>query len=129
MENGTRGLYAFDTDDTIMGFAMQGHFVERFGLPDTPRFNLRVRITTSQRSASITSGGDTSRLNIIGAAEWTLTDIASGQRVTSGTAEAFTSYAATGSTVATQTAQDDARNRLSVILADMIVTRVMAEAL
>ena len=55
-----------------------------------------------------------------------MTDAATGRQITSGTVEAFTSYAATGSTVATQAAEDDARARLAVLLADMIVTRMLA---
>lgn len=122
-----RGIYAFETDETIIGFRMAGRFAERLGPTDAAQFTLRASVTTSQRAASITSGGDTSRLNVFGAARWALTDNTTGLEVEAGTVEAFTSYAATGSTVATQAAQDDARARLAVLLADMIVTRILAE--
>jgi LPS-assembly lipoprotein len=43
--------------------------------------------------------------------------------------DSFTSYSATGSTVAGLTAKEDAGRRLMVILADQIVARLMVAAL
>ena len=48
--------------------------------------------------------------------------------VTSGTVDSFTGYSATGSTVATRAARADAEERLTTILADQIVTRLIAAA-
>ena len=47
--------------------------------------------------------------------------------MTSGTVQSFTSYSATGSTIATLAAQRDARARLMQILADQIAQRLAAE--
>ncbi|MBL3565900.1 hypothetical protein JMM59_12930, partial [Rhodovulum sulfidophilum] len=50
----------------------------------------------------------------------------SGSVVQSGEVDSFTAYSATGSTVATRTAERDAYRRLMVILADEMVTRLLA---
>lgn len=122
---GNQGAYAFETDESVMGFRMQGRLAERLGLPDAPAFVIEAKISVTERAAAITADGDTSRLNVIGSADWSLTRIATGEQIEAGKVESFTSYAATGSTVATQTSKDDARMRLATILADLIVTRVM----
>ncbi|HCQ58330.1 MAG TPA: hypothetical protein DIU10_10575, partial [Sulfitobacter sp.] len=49
-----------------------------------------------------------------------------GQIVTSGKVESFTGYSATGTTVATRAAELDAQERLMVILADLVVSRLYA---
>ena len=51
-----------------------------------------------------------------------------GAVVTQGNVGGFTGYSATGSTVATTAARTDAQDRLMVILADQIVTRLIAAA-
>ena len=123
-----QGVFAVDTDDSVMGFRLSGRMVERLGPAQSPRFVIKATLNVSQRGAAITADGDTSRLNVIGNANWTLTDIATNRQIETGKVSAFTSYSATGSTVATQSAQDDARARLAVMLADMIITRVLIAA-
>ena len=54
------------------------------------------------------------------------TDRTTATRVTGGRVESFTSWSATGSTVAGLTAEEDARLRLMRILADDIVARLLA---
>lgn len=120
----TLGAFTFQGEDSVMGFRLTGRLRDRFGPPNDPQFAIKATVDVSERAAAITSDGDTSRLNVIGEADWTLTDLATDRQVDSGTVTAFTSYSATGSTVATQTAQDDARARLATMLADQIVTRI-----
>ncbi len=121
-----RGQFAFETEESVIGFHTRTRLAERLGTTTAPRYVIKVEITTSERAAAITAEGDTSRLNIIGVAQWSVVETGTGVQVETGRTEAFTSYAATGSTVATQATRDDARQRLAVILADMIVTRVLA---
>ena len=83
---------------------------------------------SSQRAAAITSEGDTSRFNIVGAAKWSLIVLDDGNQIDGGEVEAFTSYSATGSTNATPATRDDAEARVAVILADLIVSRVLIRA-
>lgn len=120
-----RGAFSFEADKTVIGFRLAGRLAERLGATQSPKYVIKTTIRTSQRAAAITEEGDTSRLNIIGTATWSLIDIAAGTQAATGEVQSFTSYAATGSTVATQTARDDAGDRLAVILADLIVTRVL----
>lgn len=120
-----RGKIAFQTDDTVAGFQVRGRLEERLGQSSNPLYRLRVTRTVQSRTSSITSDGNTTRYNVVGTANWVLTDLSSGRRVKTGRAQAFTSYSATGSTNATQAAADDARARLSVILADRIVSQLL----
>ena len=57
---------------------------------------------------------------------WALADLATGARLTGGRVDNFTSYSATGSTVASLAAEEDASLRLMRILADQIVARLLA---
>ena len=121
-----RGQFAFRTDESVIGFQLGTRLGERLGTASAPRYVLKVTVRTSERAAAINAQGDTVRLNIVGIADWSIVDSATGEQIFTDRTEAFTSYAATGSTVATQATRDDARERLGIILADMIVTRVLA---
>ena len=120
-----QGVFAVDTDDSVMGFRLSGRMVERLGPAQSPRFVIKATLNVSQRGAAITADGDTSRLNVIGNANWTLTDIATNRQIETGKVSAFTSYSATGSTVATQSAQDDARARLSSLIMSFYLTTLV----
>lgn len=123
---GPRGMIAFQTPDSIAGFRLRERFEQRLGLPSDARYSLSVTLSRRSTPAAINATGDTTRFNLIGTAGWVLTDTETGNDAASGKVETFTSYAATGSTVATQAASADASARLSVALADMIVTRLLA---
>ena len=75
----------------------------------------------------MTSTNVTRRFEIVGSADYTLTG-PDGAVVTQGNVGGFTGYSTTGSTVATTAARTDAQDRLMVILADQIVTRLIAAA-
>ncbi|WP_239495959.1 LPS assembly lipoprotein LptE [Yoonia maritima] len=119
-----RGMIAFRTDETIAGYRLQERLEQRLGRSTAPQYTLQVTMTQGRRSAAITDDGDTTRYNVTGTGTWTLVD-SNGQEFEAGQVAAFTSYSATGSTTATQTAETDATARLSVILADMIVSRLL----
>ncbi|PUB11602.1 lipopolysaccharide assembly protein [Yoonia sediminilitoris] len=104
---------------------MRAQLERRLGAPQAPQYLLEVRQTAPRRPAAIRSSGVTVRYNLIGTATWRLRDVASGRVIDTGEVEGFTSYSGTGSTVATQSAETDAAARLSVTLADMIVTRML----
>ena len=55
-----------------------------------------------------------------------LTEIASGRTVARGQVSSFTSYSTTGTTIATLAAEQDAHKRLARLLADQVVTRLLA---
>lgn len=122
---GLRGRVAFETDQSVAGFRLRERLEARLGRSATPQFVLVTNVRSSQRSAAITSGGDISRFNVIGTATWLLRMADSGQVIHNGVVEAFTSYSASASTIATQSTRDDAEARLSIILADLIVSRLL----
>ena len=122
---GYRGTIAYEADSSVGGFRLRERLEDRLGRSAAPQYLLTTTLRTSQRAAAITAEGDTSRFNIIGKATWALTDVATKETIETGDVEAFTSYSATGSTIATQSTRDDAETRLAIILADLIVSRVL----
>jgi LPS-assembly lipoprotein len=122
--NSLRGKIAFDTRDNVAGFRLRERLEQRLGVTETPVYILQARITDRRRSLAITTSGDNTRFNVVGTVAWTLNDAQTGEKVAEGSHETFTSFSATGSTTATQAAETDAIARLSVALADMIVSRL-----
>ncbi len=120
-----RDQIAYQTEDSVAGFVLRGRLEERLGTAPSPRFRLAVTQSSQQRTGAVTADGDITRFNLIGTANWTLSDALTGATVDAGEVQTFTGYAATGSTNATQAAEDDANRRLAVALADMIVTRLL----
>lgn len=121
-----RGLVSFDTANNVDGFRLRAQLERRLGRSEGPAYSLDVTVSVARRAAAITSNRESVRFNLRGTARWILTEIGSGDRIDRGEVQSFTSYSATGSTVATEAASDDARARLMVILADLIVTRLFA---
>ncbi len=101
---------------------------EQLGRPTTPAFDLAYAITTAPIGVGITPAGAITRYNLTGAVDWSLTRRADGVRVTGGHVESFTSYSATGSTVAGLAAEADAALRLVRLLADQVVMRMTASS-
>jgi len=124
-DGGLRDRVAFETDETVAGFRLRERLEVRLGRSDAPQYLLKTSLQSRQRAAAINAEGDTLRLNIIGTASWVLVASDTDQEIDSGEVEAFTSYSASASTIATQATRDDAEARLSVILADLIVSRLL----
>lgn len=108
------------------GFDLVERLEERLGRPDAPAYDLAFTITTNPIGVGITPEEAITRFHLTGTVDYTLTSRASGARVTGGRVESFTAYSATGSTVAGLTAEEDAAFRLMRVLADQIVTRLIA---
>ncbi len=122
-----RGAVSVVAPETVAGFRLRTRLTDRLGAAQTPRYVLTIALTQDQTAAAITTEGDTTRINLRGFAEWALTDT-SGATLAQGSSQTFTSYSATGSTVATQAAATDAETRLAVSLADMILADLTATA-
>ena len=99
---------------------------ERLGRTSGALYDLAYTQQTSTEGVGITGEGAITRYNLSGALDWTLTRKADGVRMAGGTVENFTSYSATGSTVAGLTAKQDAARRLMRLLADQVVAAMMA---
>ena len=112
------------TDKNSFDFVQ--HFEERLGRPTKAAYSLAYTINTDAIGAGITPSGAITRYTITGGLDWTLTRLSDQMRMAGGHIKAFTSYSATGSTVAGQTAQSDAYLRLMRMLVDGLVLRLLA---
>jgi LPS-assembly lipoprotein len=118
-----RGQVQITAPETVEGYRLLQALRDRLGEAGTPAYVLSVTLTISEVPAATTAQGSTTRYTLPGSASYTLTT-ADGAPLAQGTVDGFTSYSATGTTVATSAAQVDARARLAQLLADQIVTRL-----
>ena len=98
----------------------------RFGRTQEPRFTLAYTITTESVGVGYATDTSITRYNLKGRVDWSLTDTTTTVRVAGGTSENFTSWSATSATVAGLSAEEDAAERLMVILADQIAMQIIA---
>lgn len=106
-------------------FAFAGRIAERLG-PDGSSYELDWQLRIAVVPQAITPDEITTRYSLNGTASYVLTDIGSGRAVARGQVSSFTSYSTTGTTIATLAAEQDAHKRLSQLLADQVVTRLLA---
>ena len=99
---------------------------QRLGRSGSGRFGLSHAIDLSEDAIAISANDVTTRYSLLGTVTYALRDLDNGVVLTSGKLHSFTSYSASGTTVATQSAQRDAEARLMVILADQLITRLIA---
>jgi LPS-assembly lipoprotein len=117
------GQITYDTPRTIPGFWLEDRLQDRLGTPQSPRYRLVISLSEARDQAAVTADGDITRQSLIGMVTWELHN-ADGP-IGKGTVQTFTSYDATGSTVASMTAEEDARQRLSTGLADLVVADLL----
>ncbi len=122
-----RGHVAVQVPATRNDFALASRLETRLGAADAPAYDLGYSVTVYSISGGITPDNETTRYQLKGSVAYTLTDRATQARVAGGTVRNFTSWSATGSTVAGIAAEEAAAARLMQILADDIVTRLIAE--
>lgn len=114
--------------DTRDGFLLTRRIEDRLGRATTPRYLLDTDMSVTQERMAVTQDNITTRFNLIGRLGYRLRDADTSEVLTEGRIDSFTGYSATGSTVATRAAERDARARLATILADQLVTRLIATA-
>ncbi len=117
-----RGRIAYRAPNTTEGFRLRARLEERLGRVERGDYLLTVDLDFDEDALVVSSSQDINRFNIEGTATWTLTEPGNDTPLASGTAETFTAYSASGTTVATQESQTDAQDRLAIALADLIVT-------
>ena len=127
---GTKLLGAVRVDDpkTRDDFLFVRTMEDRLGRPSNERYGLSYAIKLSAEAVAISSNNVTTRYNLLGEVTFSLRDLETDQAVTSGKAQNFTGYSASGTTVSAQAAEKDARRRLMTILADDVTTRLTAAA-
>ena len=115
-----------DEPDNGLEFNFVKRFEDRLGRAEAAPYQLTYSISTRQQRLAITADRDTQRYNLVGELTYRIQDAATGNILTSGQLESFTSFSALGTTVSTRASENDARERLTVILADQLVTRLLA---
>ena len=108
------------------GYSLTKQIEKRLGRATDPRFNLEVTVTTSEAALNVDSTGNINRYNVLGLLEYTLRDTQTGQIAASGRVDSFTGYSASGTTVSAQAAKEDAQERLMIILADLLISNLIA---
>ena len=101
-------------------------FEERMGRSANAKYALVYNISTVEQGIAVNQEGNIERYDVLGRATYELRDAATDAVVSSGDVESFTGYSATGTSVASLAAERDARERLMIILADLVVTRLQA---
>lgn len=109
-------------------YLMTQQIESKLGRGAVADYGLSIAITTGETRKAVRADNITLRFNITGKATYALRDLATGAVVNTGTVQNFTGYSATSTTVATMAASRDARERLMVILADMITAKLIAAA-
>lgn len=113
--------------ETPIDFVFNRRLAERLGPEDQAVYDLDYRINAAVVSQAITPDEVTTRYSLNGTADFSMTG-PSGQVVAQGRVSSFTSYSTTGTTISTLAAEGDARKRLATMLADQVVTRLLAAA-
>lgn len=125
---GLLGQVTPDTPATQDEFALIRRLSERLGPAQGARYRLAYEVRTTTIGQAITPENITTRHSLNGTVDYTLHDAASDAVLVNGRVASFTSWSATGSTVSTLTAERNAHERLMRLLADQIVTRLLAQA-
>ncbi len=121
-----RGQVRAADPSSALDFAFVGALEDRLGRPQAARFALAYDIAVEERGgARVRDVGD-SRFQVFGQVSFALTDATDGAEISAGTVQNFTAYSATSTQLATRMAQQDAERRLMGILADQVVTRLLA---
>ena len=108
-------------------FEMRERLIERFGFANDPRYTLTFSYIVDSEGLAVSRTAEITRYNLDGISDFKVTD-SNGVVVFSGSVKSTTAYSATSETYPTRVAEQDARSRLALALADQIVTRVSATA-
>jgi LPS-assembly lipoprotein len=123
-----RGRVAVQAPVTKSDFDFVARLETRLGRAEAAAYDLGYAVSATRQSGGITAANETTRYTLRGTATWSLTSRTTGARVAGGEVNGFTSWSATGTTVAGLAAEDDAARRLSVMLADQVMIRLLAVA-
>ncbi|GHF06962.1 hypothetical protein GCM10016455_29990 [Aliiroseovarius zhejiangensis] len=123
---GLRGAVTVAAPSDANSYELVKRLEERLGRNLSAAYALSYTITTRSEDVGVTPRQEITRTQILGAVEFSVTSVASGDVVESGSLSNFTSYSTEGSTVSTASVERDANRRLMVMLADMMVTRFTA---
>ena len=119
------GQLSLDPPQDRNDYLLQRRIEERLGQATAGAWRLSTQIKTEDIGLGFTTDGDITRYNINGTTGYTLRRTSSSEIFRQGKIQHFTSYSATGTTVATLAAKRDAEVRLMTILADQIIDQLL----
>ena len=109
-------------------FLLTREIETRLGRPETPRYELRPEIRLRAEAIAIDRSNVSARANLIGTVRYTLTELETGKVVDRGETTNFTGYSTFDTPIVTRAAERDAEKRLMQMLADQMLTRLVASA-
>ncbi|WP_112320871.1 LPS assembly lipoprotein LptE [Oceanibium sediminis] len=112
----------------LFGFAMRERLVTRLGPASAPAYELAIESDVEEVERAIRRDRSITRFNLNARADYRLESLTTGTTLTSGSVRETTAYSAVASPFATRAAEEDARRRLAVALADRIILRLAASA-
>ncbi|MEO0357073.1 MAG: LPS assembly lipoprotein LptE [Pseudomonadota bacterium] len=121
-----RGQVQLDAPETRLDFEFIKAVDARLGRTTNGALGLAYDITVTEDSTVVSSAQEINRLSVLGTVAYTLTD-ANQTVLGQGSVRGFTSYSATGSTLATDAAQRNAQDRLMIILADQMISQLILD--
>ncbi|MDB3910715.1 LPS assembly lipoprotein LptE [Paracoccaceae bacterium] len=119
------GQLSLDPPQDRNAYLLRRRIEERLGQATAGAWRLSTQIKTDDIGLVFTTDGDITRYNINGTTDYTLRRTGSSEIFRQGKIQHFTSYSATGTTVATLAAKRDAEVRLMTILADQIIDQLL----
>jgi len=123
------GVFVIENSQTGgFGFAMNERLRTRLGDARTGPYRLQIDTRIDQEERAIRADRSVLRFNLDALAQFAVLDAATGAVLFKDNARSFTAYSAIASPFATRSAEEDARNRLAIALADQIVLRLAATA-
>jgi LPS-assembly lipoprotein len=99
---------------------------ERLGRPSAAKYRLSYRVDVTEEGQAISRTNRTNRYQVIGTVSYTLHRAENGKALSSGKVSSFTAYSAVGTSVGAAASEADAHTRLMRILADQLVTQLVA---
>ena len=117
-----KGKIEFPKPKNRETYILVSRLEENFGPLEKVLFKLSV--STSVNKKGFGGLGNISRYNLPGSASFVLTEVSTGKVIISDEVNTFTSYSASAQTLATETAERSARDRLMKALADQITTSI-----
>ncbi len=121
------GQVAIDPPSDKGGFDLVERLEERLGRNGNGAFRLGYTVITSEIGQGISPADAITRYRVDGSVSYSLAR-ADGSVAAAGKVSGFSAYAASGTTVSTVSAREDAYQRLMVQLADRIVTQLIAKS-
>lgn len=126
--DGLKGQISFSAPSTRDDQLLVRHLEQQLGHTTAGRFQFKYTLKVDQQRMAVAANNTTARFNLIGKVDYQLIDPTSETVLISGSVTQFTGYSATGTTVATRAADEDARARLMVILGDQVVAQLLAKS-